>query len=107
MVGTTTKKAELLEAFGVLDITTPEMDLAIHDWFNLYYGTTGPEEDGCQRIAYTVVNKLTKTAFSEYTASTKKKDEFCSGVLDVLDRQAVVLSILDEVFFESCHAFYD
>lgn len=87
MVGTTTKKAELLEAFGVSDITTPEMDLAIHDWFNLYYGTTGPEEDGCQRIAYTVVNKLTKTAFSEYTASTKKKDEFCSGVLDVLDRK--------------------
>lgn len=81
-------KAELLEAFGVSDITTPEMERSIQDWFSLYYGDQIPKEDPCQRIAYTIVNKLTKTTFSEYSATVKDPltDPFCDGILSVMDR---------------------
>jgi len=83
----TTSRAQILEAFGVPDITTPEMRRAIHDWFNLYYdGERIPEEDPAQRLGYTIVTKLTRTAFSEYGASTTKTgDAFCAAVLSALD----------------------
>lgn len=60
------------------------MRLAIDDWFRLYFqkeATT--DEDPCQRIPYTVVNKLTKTAFGEYQATSE--DEFAATILDTLD----------------------
>ena len=61
------------EAFGVSDKTTAAMRSAIENWFDLYYRDT-PEngEDPCQRIAYTVVNKLVRTVFGEYAATISK-----------------------------------
>ena len=61
------------EAFGAADKTTPAMRKAIKEWFRLYYDYTPDNTaDPCQRIAYTVVNKLVKTVFGEYkvTATT-------------------------------------
>ncbi|MEG1752729.1 MAG: hypothetical protein RR234_02340, partial [Christensenella sp.] len=56
--------------FGQNDITTPEMKVAIKEWFALYFEhaitkTANP----CQRLPYTIVNKLCKTVFSEYNSS--------------------------------------
>lgn len=61
------------QAFGIGDKTTPVMRKAIQRWFAMYYDDTVTDtQDACQRIPYTVVNKLVKTVFSEYkaTAST-------------------------------------
>lgn len=73
------------DAFRAKDITSAEMQSAITDWFRLYYDMTPTkEEDPCQRIAYTVVNKLTKTCFGEYSTSTD--DVFVRSVLSGLDK---------------------
>ena len=72
------------DAFRAKDCTSQPMRLAIDDWFRLYFqkeATT--DEDPCQRIPYTVVNKLTKTAFGEYQATSE--DEFAATILDTLD----------------------
>lgn len=83
-------------AFGAWDRTTDAMRAAIAEWFHLYY-RAAPErgEDPCQRIAYTVVNKLVRTVFSEYKASAG--DPFTAGVLSALDekrREAVLLALI-------------
>lgn len=76
----------LEDAFNAKDCTSREMTAAIKEWFRLYYERKPTEEsDPCQRIAYTVVNKLTKTAFGEYKASSG--DEFAQAVLTALDRR--------------------
>ena len=73
------------QALGAKDITTGAMRRAIEEWFRLYFETRPTEqEDPCQRIPYLVVNKLTKTVFSEYTATVE--DEFLAGCLRRLDR---------------------
>ena len=83
----TLTQAQILEAFGSPDITTPEMRAAVADWFGLYYGAQMPEEDPAQRLAYSIVTKLTRTAFSEYGATTTKQgDAFCAAVLAALDQ---------------------
>ena len=83
----TLTQAQILEAFGSPDITTPEMRAAVADWFGLYYGAPRPEEDPAQRLAYSIVTKLTRTAFSEYGATTTKHgDAFCAAVLAALDQ---------------------
>ena len=70
-------------AFGAADITSERMRKAIQLWFSLYYHNEPTEkEDPCQQIPYTVVRKLTKTVFSEYTTTTK--DEFARQVLKEL-----------------------
>ena len=57
---------------------------AIRKWNDLYFQNAAtPDSDPCQRIPYTIVRKLTKTAFSEYTASSE--DGFVSGVLAAAD----------------------
>lgn len=72
------------QAFNVKDITSAEMMQAIKDCFNLYFSAEEhPEEDDCQRLPVIVVNKLTKTAFSEY--SVNADGEFAQGVLKALD----------------------
>ncbi len=72
------------QAFNVKDITSAEMMRAIKDCFNLYFSAEEhPEEDDCQRLPVIVVNKLTKTAFSEY--SVNADGEFAQGVLKALD----------------------
>ena len=72
-------------AFQAAEITTDKMRKAIPEWFGLYY-QAAPWKGGdpCQRIAYTIVRKLTKTAFSEYKATCK--DTFADSVLTALNR---------------------
>ena len=73
------------QAFGIKDITTAEMKRAIDDWYGLYYMTNASnKEDPCQRIPVAIINKLTKTTFSEYSATISKKgtkDEYLKSVL--------------------------
>lgn len=55
--------------FGAADKTTKAMKTAIEEWFDLYYlADSQTDRDPCQRIAYTVVNKLVKAIFGEYSA---------------------------------------
>ena len=56
-------------AFDAADITSREMRQAREQWRALYFGQAGEDEDPCQRIAYTVVSKLTAAAFGEYKAT--------------------------------------
>lgn len=73
------------EAFGASDASTPAMRAAIREWFSLYFNARATEtEDPCQRIAYTVVNKLTKTVFGEYQATCDSP--FGAGCLAGLDK---------------------
>ena len=74
------------EAFGAWDKTSHAMRASVREWFDLYYRrecTNG--EDPCQRIAYTVVSKLVRTVFSEYSTSTDSP--FVRQVLRALDEQ--------------------
>ena len=74
------------EAFQASDITSEQMRTAISEWFDLYFQKAATEqEDPCQQIPYTIVHKLTKTAFSEYTATGK--DDFVQMVLAALDQK--------------------
>ena len=69
------------DAFGATDCTSTEMKEAIDEWFKLFYQTkVDCNEDPCQRIPYTVVNKITKTAFGEYKATTD--DDFAFSIMD-------------------------
>lgn len=78
------------QAFGVKDITSAAMRQAIREWYALYYDTEPTEqEDPGQRLPVAVVSKLTRTAFSEYTAQVSgqsSKSAFLAGVLTGLDR---------------------
>ena len=63
---TLTTAYSLEDAFCAKDITSAEMKAAITDWFALYYDKQPTKNsDPCQRIAYTGVNKITKTCFGE------------------------------------------
>lgn len=73
------------QAFGAWDRTTEAMQNAIREWFSLYYRSRSDEkQDPCQRIAYTVVHKLVRAAFSEYKAGCR--EGFYRPVLESLDR---------------------
>lgn len=75
-----------IEAFHASDITSELMKNAIQDWYDLYYQKLPTEtEDPCQQIPYTIVRKLTKTAFSEYNVTGK--DRFIQGVLNALGKK--------------------
>ena len=83
-------------AFAAWDKTSDDMKTAIADWFSLYYasGADG-ESDPCQRIAYTVVNKLVKSVFSEYRATAN--DPALAQILGALDekrKQALQLALV-------------
>lgn len=81
--------AQYAMAFQATEITSAEMREAIPEWRSLYYQAAPQKgEDPCQRIAYTVVRKLTKTVFSEY--KTTCKDAFTDGVLTALNRVSAV-----------------
>lgn len=70
-------------AFKANDITTKKMRTAIPEWFEMYYQKEPTKaEDPCQQIPYTIVRKLTKTAFSEYEATSK--DDYATGLLEAL-----------------------
>lgn len=67
-------------AFHAADTTSQPMRAAIKDWYRLYYQQAPTkEEDPCQQIPHTIVRKLTKTTFSEYSATSK--DAFVAAVL--------------------------
>ncbi len=58
------------QAFGAWDKTGTAMRRAIERWFSMYYDASATETaDACQRIPYTVVNKLVKAVFGEYKVS--------------------------------------
>lgn len=72
------------DAFGAADCTSVRMKNAIAEWFNLFYQMSVPEgEDPCQRIPYTVVNKISKTCFGEYKATGES--HFSQMILDALN----------------------
>ena len=70
-------------AFGAADKTTKAMRTAVENWKKLYYGTAADGEDPCQRLAYTIVTKLTKAAFCEYKASAEH--QVTQGILQSLE----------------------
>lgn len=81
-------KTSYQEAFRARDITSSQMRKALQDWFDLYFKQEASEkEDTCQRIAYTIVRKLTKTVFSEYKAQSD--DAFTDGVLKALKEKSM------------------
>ena len=93
------------EKFGSADKTTKAMKTAIGDWFSLYYGAEADkDQDPSQRIAYTVVNKLVKAMFSEYTATAA--DGSCQRLVDGLDerrKEAVQLALVGgECYLKPC-----
>lgn len=86
---------------GTRDCTTAAMRSAIVDWFHLYYADLDiPEEDPCQRLAYTIVAKLYKACFAEYAASitaSGEKGDFlrrCQLELDKARKRAVQLAMI-------------
>ena len=91
------------EAFGAADRTGSAMRKAIANWFDLYYGKS-QGGDPCQRIPYTVVSKIVRTVFGEYSATAP--DPFWQGVLDRLQpvaRQAMELTLVGgSCFIKPC-----
>lgn len=57
------------EAFGAADCSTEAMKRAVCRWIRLYYGADRPGFDGCLRLPYTIVRKLSRAVFSEYQVS--------------------------------------
>lgn len=72
------------DAFGVKDITTAEMQEAIKLWLTMYFDHKDKDLDDCQRLPVLIVNKLAKTAFSEYSASSE--NTFAQSTLEELER---------------------
>ena len=95
------------EKFGCADKTSKAMKAAIEDWFNLYYlSDVQKDTDPCQRIAYTVVNKLVKAVFAEYSAIAG--DGAYQNLVDVLDgyrKDALQLALVGgECYVKPCPA---
>lgn len=79
----TSKKYGYEAAFNACDCSSAEMKEAVSEWFDLFYRREKTkDEDPCQRIPYTVVNKIAKTAFAEYSA--KAESDFAAMVLQGL-----------------------
>lgn len=92
-------------AFNAADKTSRAMRKAIDNWFSLYYRQDADKsQDPCQRIAYTVVNKLTKTVFGEYAAKTE--DPVLALWLQKLDqkkKEALQLALIGgECYLKPC-----
>ena len=87
VTGRAVDTADYQSAFRAADITSDWMKLAIREWYSLYYQTMPQAgEDPCQQIPYTIVRKLTKTAFSEYRATSRSNNAFVQTLLDRLDK---------------------
>lgn len=86
MTGILSKASTYQTAFQATDTTSTAMKAAIDDWYWLYYlQEPTKDEDPCQQIPYTIVRKLTKTTFSEYSASSK--DAFATQMLKALSKK--------------------
>lgn len=93
------------ERFGASDKTTKAMRTAIGDWFQLYYlADTAENSDPCQRIAYTVVNKLVKAMFGEYGAAAAEGSyQQLVDALDAHRKHAVQLTLTGgECYLKPC-----
>ena len=93
------------EAFGASDKTSRAMRRAIRRWQALYYEAEATQrENPCQRIAYTVVNKLSKAVFSEY--QTGCQDEVTEKWLRSLEEkkeEALQLALVaGECYIKPC-----
>ena len=84
------------DAFRARDCTSQAMREAVREWFRLYYNREATEEsDPCQQIAYTIVHKLTKTAFGEYKSDSNVG--FAKDVLSAMDavkKKAMQLALI-------------
>ncbi len=72
------------DAFGAKDITTNKMQEAIKLWLTMYFDSSDKDSDDCQRLPVLIVNKLEKTTFSEYEASSE--NPFVENILNSLER---------------------
>lgn len=91
--------------FGASDKTSKAMKDAIADWFDLYYRSEDEQtRDPSQRIAYTVVNKLVKAVFSEYTAAAEDSSyQHLVNALDAHKNNAVQLALVGgECYLKPC-----
>ena len=91
--------------FGASDKTTRAMKDAIENWFDLYYAAEGKTgSDPCQRIAYTVVNKLVKAVFGEYQAAAADGSyQLLVEKLDEKRKAAVQLALVGgESYIKPC-----
>ena len=91
--------------FGASDKTTKAMKDAISEWFSLYYESQEADSsDPSQRIAYTVVNKLVKAMFGEYSA--RAKEGAYQSLVDALDgckKNAAQLALVGgECYIKPC-----
>lgn len=76
------------EAFKASDISTTEMKEAIEEWYRLFYNRGADEKaNRCDRVAYTIVDKITRAMFGEYQASAK--DDFTAALLEELADEKV------------------
>lgn len=93
------------QAFGACDKTTALMRKAIGRWFSMYYDATENEtEDTCQRIPYTVVNKLVRNVFGVYRATVDTPFGECVlAGLEEKKRLAMQLALIGgECFIKPC-----
>ena len=91
--------------FGASDKTTKAMKAAIEDWFRLYYGDNAQtDRDPSQRIAYTVVNKLVKAMFAEYSAAAEDAGyQHLVAELDTRKKAAAQLALVGgECYLKPC-----
>ena len=92
-------------AFGAPDKTTFAMRDAVEKWFSLYYDSEITKtSDPSQRIAYTVVNKLMKTVFSEYavTAGNPNLQALLDGLTGI-SKEAMQLALVGgECYIKPC-----
>ena len=81
------------KVFGEWDRTGTAMRKAIDRWFSMYYDATADQTtDPCQRLPYTIVNKLVKAVFGEYQATSTTA--FGQAVLDSLnDKKRLALQL--------------
>ena len=84
------------EVFGAEDVTSTAMKSAIAEWFSLYYNDKVKNgRDPCQRIACTVVSKLVRAVFGEYSVAPKSLlTQQTMASLSRVKEQAVALTLV-------------
>ncbi len=74
--------ANMEQAFRAKDTTTPAMRDAVRTWVHLYFlAERTKDADPALRLPVTIVNKLYKTVFSEYTIRNQKDSDFFKAIL--------------------------
>lgn len=81
------------KVFGEWDRTGAPMRKAIDRWFSMYYDVSSDKStDSCQRLPYTIVNKLVKAVFGEYQATATTP--FGQAILNSLnDKKRLALQL--------------